>query len=241
MGREEAGSTRRAGCSSWTRAAVPSVASRQVRAHSLRRCAVANTRGGPHSDGARVSPDARQALTVLVPDRPGLHCVRQPGLHRGNPDLGGTLRTRALAIRWERQRRGSSAACGRIHAAARGERAGSRGLLSPRLRPRPRRTDARRTSACGWSRGAAIFIRAILTEPGPPGGGSAESLLEAPWIAHDLVLPPHDVQHYNAMRPHRSLALDSPEGRSPVQRTPSQRVVSKPVLGGLHHEYRWAA
>ena len=28
---------------------------------------------------------------------------------------------------------------------------------------------------------------------------------------------------------------------SPVQRTPSQRVVSKPVLGGLHHEYRWAA
>ena len=30
-------------------------------------------------------------------------------------------------------------------------------------------------------------------------------------------------------------------GRPPVQRTPSQRVVSKPVLGGLHHEYRWAA
>ena len=25
-----------------------------------------------------------------------------------------------------------------------------------------------------------------------PGGGSAKSLLEAPWIAHDLVLPPHD-------------------------------------------------
>ena len=49
------------------------------------------------------------------------------------------------------------------------------------------------------------------------------------------------VQHYNAMRPHRSLALDSPEGRKPVQRMPSQRVVSKPVLGGLHHEYRWAA
>ena len=55
------------------------------------------------------------------------------------------------------------------------------------------------------------------------------------------VLPPQDVQHYNAMRPHRSLALDSPEGRKPVQRMPSQRVDSKPVLGGLHHEYRWAA
>ena len=49
------------------------------------------------------------------------------------------------------------------------------------------------------------------------------------------------VQHYNAMRPHRSLALDSPERRKPVQRMPSQRVGSKPVLGGLHHEYRWAA
>ena len=49
------------------------------------------------------------------------------------------------------------------------------------------------------------------------------------------------VQHYNAMRPHRSLALDSPEGRKPVQRMPSQRVDSKPLLGGLHHEYRWAA
>ena len=44
------------------------------------------------------------------------------------------------------------------------------------------------------------------------------------------------VQHYNAMRPHRSLSLDSPEGRSPVQRTPSQRVVSKPVLGVLSTE-----
>ena len=49
------------------------------------------------------------------------------------------------------------------------------------------------------------------------------------------------VQHHNAMRPHRSLALDSPEGRKPMQRMPSQRVDSKPVLGGLHHEYRWAA
>ena len=36
-------------------------------------------------------------------------------------------------------------------------------------------------------------------------------------------------------------ALDSPEGRKPVQRMPNQRVDSKPVLGGLHHEYRWTA
>ena len=49
------------------------------------------------------------------------------------------------------------------------------------------------------------------------------------------------VQHQNAMRPHRSLALDSPQGRKPVQRMPSQRVDSKPVPGGLRHEHRWAA
>ena len=54
-------------------------------------------------------------------------------------------------------------------------------------------------------------------------------------------VPGEYVQHQNAMRPHRSLALDSPEGRKPVQRMPSQRVDSKPVPGGLHHEYRWAA
>ena len=35
------------------------------------------------------------------------------------------------------------------------------------------------------------------------------------------------VQHYNAMRPHRSLSLDSPEGRSPVQRTPSESSASR--------------
>ena len=54
-------------------------------------------------------------------------------------------------------------------------------------------------------------------------------------------VPGEYVQHYNAMRPHWSLALDSPEGRKPVQRMSSRRVDSKPVLGGLHHEYRWAA
>ncbi len=49
------------------------------------------------------------------------------------------------------------------------------------------------------------------------------------------------VRHYNRMRPHRSLALDSPEGRPPQRRPPSGRVQSRPVLGGLHHEYEWVA
>jgi putative transposase len=49
------------------------------------------------------------------------------------------------------------------------------------------------------------------------------------------------VEHYNAMRPHRTLALDSPAGRPPHQRRRGDRLVSGSVLGGLHHEYRWAA
>ncbi len=49
------------------------------------------------------------------------------------------------------------------------------------------------------------------------------------------------VGHYNRMRPHRSLALDSPEGRPPQRRPRLGRVQRRPVLGGLHHEYEWAA
>ena len=48
--------------------------------------------------------------------------------------------------------------------------------------------------------------------------------------------------HYNAMRPHRSLALDSPLGRVPqlAPSTPTQ-LLRREVLGGLHSEYQWAA
>lgn len=49
------------------------------------------------------------------------------------------------------------------------------------------------------------------------------------------------VTHYNRMRPHRSLALDSPEGRPPQRGPLLGRVEGRPVLGGLHHEYQWAA
>jgi putative transposase len=49
------------------------------------------------------------------------------------------------------------------------------------------------------------------------------------------------VEHYNAVRPHRTLALDSPAGRPPRPRQPGDRLVSNSILGGLHHEYRWAA
>ena len=50
------------------------------------------------------------------------------------------------------------------------------------------------------------------------------------------------IEHYNRKRPHRSLALDSPDRREPHPK-PSRAatVVSREVLGGLHHEYEWAA
>ncbi len=48
--------------------------------------------------------------------------------------------------------------------------------------------------------------------------------------------------HYNGARPNRALGLDAPNG--PIGRAgpPSAgRIVARTVLGGLHHEYDWAA
>jgi hypothetical protein len=48
--------------------------------------------------------------------------------------------------------------------------------------------------------------------------------------------------HYNAKRPHRTLDLDSPDGREPQPKpAATATVVSRQVLGGLHHEYEWQA
>ena len=50
------------------------------------------------------------------------------------------------------------------------------------------------------------------------------------------------ITYYNDLRPHRSLALEAPVGpRALSPPTPPAKVVSHPVLGGLHHVYRWAA
>ncbi|HJO07144.1 MAG TPA: integrase core domain-containing protein [Chloroflexota bacterium] len=48
------------------------------------------------------------------------------------------------------------------------------------------------------------------------------------------------VAYYNGHRPHRSLGLEPPDGPPPI---PAQRsrIVSRPILGGLHHVYEWAA
>ena len=46
------------------------------------------------------------------------------------------------------------------------------------------------------------------------------------------------VAYYNAERPHRTLALQSPLPRAPATSGP---VRARPVLGGLHHVYERAA
>jgi hypothetical protein len=48
--------------------------------------------------------------------------------------------------------------------------------------------------------------------------------------------------HYNKGRPHRSLDLETPIG-PPARAGPAEaaRIVARPILGGLHHEYEWVA
>ena len=45
------------------------------------------------------------------------------------------------------------------------------------------------------------------------------------------------VTYYNQDRPHRSLTLEAP---APSSRQPAGKVVSRPVLHGLHHVYERA-
>ena len=48
------------------------------------------------------------------------------------------------------------------------------------------------------------------------------------------VLNEYIFEYYNASRTHMSLEKDSPEHR-PIQK--AGKIVSKPILGGLHHVY----
>ncbi len=100
---------------------------------------------------------------------------------------------------------------------------------------------------------ARIGIETVLTPVRAPNANAiAERVigtLRRECLDHVIVFSEHHLRrvlheyvgHYNRMRPHRSLTLDSPEGRPPQRRPRLGRVQSRPVLGGLHHEYQWAA
>jgi transposase InsO family protein len=48
--------------------------------------------------------------------------------------------------------------------------------------------------------------------------------------------------HYNDGRPHPTLGLETPTGPPPrAAPPPTGRIIACPVLGGVHHEYEWAA
>jgi len=101
-------------------------------------------------------------------------------------------------------------------------------------------------------RAARIGIRTLLTPVrAPKANPIAERLvgtLPRECLDHLIVINERHLRallaeyaaHYNAARPHRTLALNSPDGR-PVVRLASGRIVARPVLGGLHHEYEWVA
>lgn len=59
---------------------------------------------------------------------------------------------------------------------------------------------------------------------------------------HLLRLLTEYVEHYNYRRPHRSLALTAPQPQPRLLRPrDGGMVTARPVLAGLHHEYRWEA
>ena len=104
------------------------------------------------------------------------------------------------------------------------------------------------------ARALRIGIHAILTPVHAPNANAvAERVigtLRRECLDHLIVLNErhllrvlHDYTvHDNAKRPHRTLALDSPDGREPQAKpNATATVVCRPVLGGLHHEYDWAA
>jgi putative transposase len=51
------------------------------------------------------------------------------------------------------------------------------------------------------------------------------------------------VVYFNQARPHQGIAQQLPERRSsvPSAQDAGNKVIALPVMGGLHHDYRWAA
>jgi putative transposase len=50
------------------------------------------------------------------------------------------------------------------------------------------------------------------------------------------------VVYFNQARPHQGIAQQIPEQRTlvPSSQNIGGKVLARPVMGGLHHDYRWA-
>ena len=101
---------------------------------------------------------------------------------------------------------------------------------------------------------AALGIETILTPVrAPKANAIAERVIgtiRRECLDHLIVLTERHLRRvlreyvasYNDTRPHQSLGDQPPSGpRTPTLRGGAQRLASRPILGGLHHEYFWDA
>ena len=103
-------------------------------------------------------------------------------------------------------------------------------------------------------RAAALGIATVLTPArAPKANAIAERVigtLRRECLDHVIVLTERHlrrvlreyVSSYNDTRPHQFLGDEPPTGpRPPARRGGAQRLASRPILGGLRHEYFWEA
>ncbi len=103
-------------------------------------------------------------------------------------------------------------------------------------------------------RAAGLGIEAILTPiQAPKANAIAEreiGTLRRECLDHLIIINERHlwrvlreyVAHYHGGRPHPTLGLETPTG-SPARAGPprADRIIARPMLGGLHHEYEWLA
>ncbi len=100
------------------------------------------------------------------------------------------------------------------------------------------------------ARGAGIGITSLLTPVQAPNANAiAERVIGTLRRERfDHLIPINEryllhvvrgyVGHYDTVRLHRSLGLDTPEGRPRIVRFPGAKLHRHAVLSGLHHEYQ---
>jgi transposase InsO family protein len=99
------------------------------------------------------------------------------------------------------------------------------------------------------ARARRIGIRTVLTPIATPqANGIAERLVgtfRRECLDHVIIVNERHlrsvlrefVRHYNAARPHQALEVEVPEPGTGPPAAASASIVSRPVLGGLNHEY----